>query len=48
MTIDVLFEAGLTIDVPFNKEINLSLYSHIIIHLGTNDFVNSTTDKNYC
>jgi len=27
-----------------NKEINLSLYSHIIIHLGTND-VNSTTDK---
>ena len=26
------------------KEINLSLYSHIIIHLGTND-VNSTTDK---
>jgi hypothetical protein len=28
-----------------NKEINLSLYSHIIIHLGTNDVVNSTTDK---
>jgi lysophospholipase L1-like esterase len=28
-----------------NKEINLSLYSHIIIHLGTNDIVNSTTDK---
>ena len=27
-----------------NKEINLSLYSHIIIHLGTNDVVNSTTD----
>ena len=27
-----------------NKEINLSLYSHIIIHLGTNH-VNSTTDK---
>ena len=27
-----------------NKEINLSLYSHIIIHLGTDD-VNSTTDK---
>ena len=28
-----------------NKKINLSLYSHIIIHLGTNDVVNSTTDK---
>jgi hypothetical protein len=28
-----------------NKEINLSLYSHIITHLGTNDIVNSTTDK---
>ena len=23
----------------------MSLYSHIIIHLGTNDVVNSTTDK---
>jgi hypothetical protein len=28
-----------------NKEIYLSLYSHIITHLGTNDIVNSTTDK---
>jgi hypothetical protein len=28
-----------------NKEIHLSLYSHVIIHLGTNDVVNSTTDK---
>jgi hypothetical protein len=27
-----------------NKEINLSLYSHITIHLGTNDVLNSTTD----
>jgi hypothetical protein len=27
------------------KEINLSLCSHIIIHLGTNDIVNSTTEK---
>ena len=31
-----------------NKEINLSLYSHIIIHLGTNDVVNSNIEKNYC